>query len=326
MRQLFATICLSVFFGFGKPAGPVAGKPWNLPLNASKTLPLKWVGPGTFTMGSPTSEPGRKGDESPQTTVTLTKGYWLGQTELTVGQWKAVMGESLREHVMKMLNDETVYDFGTRKATLRAFMNFNREDPDKIMANEGDSLPMYFVSWNDAMEFCRTLTIRERASGRLPAGYQYSLPTEAEWEYACRAGTMTATYAGPLSTDTKVSALLDSIAWYGGDNWVNYEGRKLGKSGAGPRNAGEKIANPWGLQDMSGNIWEWCRDWYGPYPGGNVTDPSGPDTGSARVNRGGSWGSGAADERSANRASNPQPEKSAYRGFRVALCPVKGGA
>src|SRR5688572_28097734 len=117
---------------------------------------MVWIPAGTFTMGSPPTEPGRKQDESPQTTVTL-KSYWLGKTELTIGQWKAVMGETLREHVIKMLQDETVYDFGGQKKKLREFMNFNPNDPDRIMANENDSLPMYFVSWDDAMEFCKTL-------------------------------------------------------------------------------------------------------------------------------------------------------------------------
>jgi formylglycine-generating enzyme required for sulfatase activity len=307
-------------------AGPVTGKPWNLPLPDNKTLPMVWIVPGTFQMGSPESEPGRKADESPQTQVTLTKGYWLGKTEVTVGQWKAVTGESLRDHVIKMLNDETVYDFGDQKKTLRAFMNFDREDPDKIMANEDDGLPMYFVSWNDAMDFCRKLTTQERADGALPEGYAYTLPTEAQWEYACRSGTTTATFAGPLTANGRVAPILDNIAWYGGDNTVGYQGKKLGNSGAGPRDAGEKAANPWGLQDMSGNLWEWCLDWYGPYPGGNLIDPTGPLTGSARVDRGGSWGSGVYDERSANRAKNPQPEKSAYRGFRLALCRAQSPA
>jgi formylglycine-generating enzyme required for sulfatase activity len=272
-------------------------------------------------MGSPASETGHKTDESPQTEVTLTKGYWLGKTEVTAGQWKAVTGLSLREQVINLLNDDTIYDFGGDKKTLRDFMRFDRNDPDKIMANENDSLPMYFVSWNDAIRFCEKLTAQERANGHLPAGYEYNLPTEAQWEFACRAGTTDATFAGPLVIKDKEAPVLDNIAWYGGNSTAGYAGRRLGK--AGPRNAGEKKANAWGLVDMPGNLWEWCRDWYGSYRGGRLTDPTGPVAGTGRVNRGGSWGSGANDERSANRASNPQPEKSAWRGFRVALCQSK---
>jgi formylglycine-generating enzyme len=324
MRALFASLfiiagCDASKRATSKSSQPVAGKPWNLPLPGS--MPgMEWIAPGTFTMGSPTSEEGRKADESPETQVTLTKGYWLEKTELTIGQWKAVTGESLRDHVIKMLNDETIYDFGGQKRKLREFMNFNRDDPDRILANENDSLPMYFVSWDDAMEFCKKLTIQEKEKGRIPKGYEYTLPTEAEWEYACRAGTTTATFAGPLVIQNGSAPALANIAWYAGNSRVNYQGKKVGNSGAGPRNAGEKKPNKWGLQDMPGNIWEWCRDWYGPYPGGNVTDPTGAAIGTGRVNRGGSWGSGANDSRSANRAVNPQPEKSAYRGFRIALC------
>ena len=306
-----------------KSAKPVAGKKWSIPLPGNTLLDMPWVAPGTFTMGSPASEPGRKADEGPETVVTITKGYWLGRTEITVGQWKAVMGESLREHVMKMLADETVYDFGNgQKKKIREFMNFNPNDPGRIMANENDSIPMYFVSWDDAMEFCRKLTELEKANGRLPQGYQYTLPTEAQWEYACRAGTTTATFAGPLVVDGRNAPVLNDIAWYGGNSSINYHGKKLGNSGAGPRNAGEKKPNAWGFQDMPGNIWEWCRDVYGPYPGGNVTDYINAATGIGRVNRGGSWGSGATAERSASRASNPQPEKSAYRAFRIALSAI----
>lgn len=304
-------------------AGPPEGKQWSLPLNRHNLLDMQWVPAGAFTMGSPDAENGRKPDEGPQVAVTLTKGYWLGKTELTIGQWKAVTGESLRDHVMAMLRDETIYDFGGQKKKLREFMNFNPSDPDKIMANENDSLPMYFVSWDDAMEFCKKLNVKEKAKGRLPEGYEYNLPTEAQWEYACRAGTTAATFAGPFVMEGRNAPVLTDIAWYAGNNSINYQGKKLGNSGAGPRNAGEKKPNAWGLQDMPGNIWEWCRDFYGPYAGGKVTDPTGPVTGTGRVNRGGSWGSGASTERSASRASNPQPEKSAYRGFRIALCAVQ---
>ena len=168
---------------------------------------------------------------------------------------------------------------------------------------------MYFTSWNDAMEFCAKLTALERAAGGLPAGYRYSLPTEAQWEYAVRAGTTTPMFAPEI----------DDIAWYTANSTKDYVGKNLGKTVAGPRTAGVKKANAWGLRDMTGNLWEWCFDWYGLYPAGSVTDPVGPDSGTFRVNRGGSWGSAPGSVRSANRATNPQAEASAWRGFRVVL-------
>jgi formylglycine-generating enzyme required for sulfatase activity len=301
---------------------PVEGKAWNVPLSANTVLPMVWIAPGTFVMGSPESEKGHKADESPQTTVTLTKGYWLGNTEVTIGQWKAVTGLGIRDKVLKMLHDETLYDFEGKKQRIRDFMGFDQNNPDKIMANEDERLPMYFISWNEAMNFCRKLTEQERAKGRLPVGYEYTLPTEAQWEYTCRAGTTGPTFA--QSGDVKSSPdNLDGIAWYAKNSASGYTGKGLGNPPAGPRDVGGKLPNQWGLQDMPGNIWEWCRDWYGPYPGGSVTDPLGPTTGIDRVNRGGSFGSGAYDERSANRAKNPPNEDSAYRGFRLALCAVQ---
>jgi formylglycine-generating enzyme required for sulfatase activity len=226
------------------------------------------------------------------------------------------MGVGVRDQLIKHVNDDTLHNNAGKKQTLREMMNWSRDvDPSHYLANESDDLPMYFISWNDAMEFCERLNARERAADRLPTGYVYHLPTEAQWEYACRAGTNKATYAGPSSHES-----LDRIAWYAANSAVNYEGRGLGTTQSGPRAVATKEPNAWGLHDMYGNVWQWCRDWYGPYADGSVIDPIGPSAGSARVNRGGSFGSAITSERSACRAANPPFEASAYRGFRVALC------
>jgi formylglycine-generating enzyme required for sulfatase activity len=285
-----------------------------MPLSDNVTLDLVWIAPGTFTMGAPESEPMSKSDERPQMQVTLTKGFWLGKTIFTIGQWKSVTGLDVRGQLSNVLHDDTLYDLGGKKQTIRDFMRFSRDaDPRRYLAGEGMDLPMYFVSWNNAMDLCKTLNERERSAGRLPAGYEYNLPTEAQYEYACRAGTTGATYGE-----------LDKIAWYSANSPDDYVGKgfKVGRRTGGPRSVAQKIPNAWGLYDMSGNIWQWCRDWYGPLPGGSVTDPAGPATGTYRVNRGGSFGSGPGDERPAGRAKNPPAEGSAYRGFRLALCPI----
>lgn len=288
---------------------PVAGKDWELPLAQKITLSMSWIPAGTFIMGSPETEAGRKPDESPQTTVTLTDGYWIGTTEVTIGEWKAITGMNVRDKVIKLLNDTTPYDFMGKKMLIRDFMHFDKNNPDIVLANENDELPMYFVNWNEAMEFCRKLTSHERAAHRLPKGYEYTLPTEAQWEYACRAGS-----TGPI-----FGAATDDIAWFGGNSFKGYNGKGFGNPATGSRNVATKQPNKWGLYDMLGNLWEWCYDWYGPYTGGRVINPIGPATGIYRVNRGGSFGSGINDERSANRATNPPNEDSAWRGFRVVL-------
>jgi len=297
---------------------PAPGEAWNLPLPGGTKLELRWIPPGAFTMGSPETESGRKADEDPTTRVTLTRGFWLGRTLVTVGQWKQVTGLDLRAQLSHRIRDETLWDLGGQRQPLRDLMRWSLEaDPATYLANEEDDLPMYFVSWNDAMEFAAKLTAQERAAGRLPEGYEYNLPTEAQWEYACRAGTATPTYAG-----TNAPEVLSQLGWFDRNSAEGYSGRRIGPTKSGPRAVGLKAPNAWGLYDMYGNIWQWCRDWYGPYPGGDVTDPTGPATGPGRVNRGGSFGSGANSLRSATRASNPQPEASAYRGFRIALVPV----
>jgi formylglycine-generating enzyme required for sulfatase activity len=304
---------------------PAFGQTWNLPLSDQATLEMKWVPGGTFVMGSLASDSLAKPDEMPQTRVTLTKGFWLGKTTVTIGQWKSLTGLGVRTQLLRMLHDDTLHNFGGKEETARDYMRFSRDaDPGQYLAGENDNLPMYFVSWDDAMEFCEELNSTERAAGRLPAGYEYNLPTEAQWEYACRAGTTDATYAGPLVIEEGKPPVLNKIAWYSGNSPDGYTGKGFNVSGrtGGPHAVAQKQPNAWGLYDMTGNLWQWCRDWYGSYPGGSLTDPTGPATGTDRVNRGGSFGSSARDERSADRAKNPPAEASAYRGFRLALCPT----
>ena len=201
-------------------------------------------------------------DEQPVTTVTL-RPFWLAKTEVTQEQWEAVMGSN----------------------------------PSYF---KGGQLPVERVSWDDAMEFCRKLTERERQAGRLPSGTIYTLPTEAQWEYACRAGT-TGDYAGEV----------DAMAWYAKN------------SGAATHAVGTKQANAWGLHDMHGNVWEWCEDWYADkLPGGSVSDFKGAASGSDRVGRGGGWWNVAADCRSAIRFRLSPGYRHDFLGFRLALSSV----
>jgi formylglycine-generating enzyme required for sulfatase activity len=225
-------------------------------------LTLMPISPGTFQMGSAS---GGDSDERPVTRVTISRPFWLGATEVTQRQWQAVMGNN----------------------------------PSNF---KGENLPVEQVSWNEAMEFCRKLTERERAAGRLPEGYVYTLPTEAQWEYAARAGT-TGDYGG--------TGRLDDMGWY------------TSNSGGSTKPVGTKQANAWGLYDMHGNVWEWCLDWYGTYPGGSVTDTTGPASGSPRVRRGGSWWGTADNCRSAVRFGHTPGNRFANLGFRPALAPSR---
>ena len=225
-------------------------------------LAVRWVPSGRFTMGSPSSEPDRSSDELQHEAV-LTRGFFLAETECTQGQWEAVMGGN----------------------------------PSNF---KGSERPVEQVSWSEAVEYCRKLTDKQRAEGILPEGWEWRLPTEAEWEYAVRAGTTWARYGE-----------LDTIAWHGGN------------SGSETHRVSQKAANAWGLQDMMGNVFEWCSDWYGDYPTGSVTDPTGPNSGSSRVDRGGSWNGGARDARSALRNGNFPGYRSNNLGFRPALSSVR---
>ena len=295
---------------------------------------FRWCPPGTFEMGSPPEEEGRYDDER-QHGVTLTKGFWLAETEVTQGQWKRLMnGETVLDLARKALQDDTEYMLAGKKQTLREFWGLSRyDDPSKRCGDINDDVPVYYVSWNDAVSFCRRLTAAEREAGRLPDGYEYRLPTEAEWEYACRAGT---TSALPNGRDIRIlgkcnAPALDGIAWYGGNSSVGFEGLGFDTSGwpekqypggrAFAREVRGKSANNWGLYDMIGNVWEWCSDWYGEYSYGAATDPTGPSDGVDRVSRGGSWYGFARDCRSARRGRYEPGFRYYNLGFRPALAP-----
>jgi formylglycine-generating enzyme required for sulfatase activity len=245
-------------------AAPPAEKAVATRTVADLDLELLWVGPGTFTMGSTPEEPLRHRAEGPQTRVMLSRGFWLGKTEVTQAQYEAVTGAN----------------------------------PSRFK-NVGPKAPVENVSWLDAMEFCRQLNEREAAAGRLPEGYAYTLPTEAQWEYAYRAGTR-GDYPGEPA----------AMSW------------NAGNSGDTTHVVAQRTPNAWGFYDMAGNVLEWCYDWYGDYPGGEVTDPSGPRRGHYRMARGGSWRTDTRLARSAARSGGSEGRRDYTIGFRLALSPV----
>ena len=243
----------------------------NIKLPGGHVLEMVQIEPGTFIMGSPENELCRCADEK-QHQVTLTKRFYLGKYPVTQKEYQAVMGNN----------------------------------PSHF---KGDNLPVEKVSWYDAKRFCSKLNDLKR--DELPAGYRFDLPTDAQWEYACRAGTTTALNNGLNLTSEDGRCLhLDEVAWY----WKNSD-RKT-------HPVGQKKPNAWGLYDMHGNVYEWCNDWKAGYPSRAVTDPTGPASGSRRVIHGGSWYSTAQRCRSAGRRGSDPTYRCYDVGFRVALVRV----
>ncbi|GDY14929.1 hypothetical protein LBMAG53_38070 [Planctomycetota bacterium] len=217
---------------------------------------MRLIKAGTFTMGSPANEASRDADET-QHQVTLTKDFWLGDSEVTQGLWQAVVDNN----------------------------------PSKF---QGADLPVERVSWEECQGFFEKLNGQVRSGG-------FRFPSEAQWEYACRAGT-TGAYAGDVG----------GLAW-------------LGDNAGGTTHAVKtKGANAWGLFDLHGNVWEWCGDWYGDYPAGAARDPTGPASGSNRVNRGGSWYYNAWNCRAAGRDGSEPGNRFSSLGFRLSA-PVQAG-
>jgi formylglycine-generating enzyme required for sulfatase activity len=246
-------------------------------------MKFRWCPPGRFRMGSPPGEPDRQDNEGP-VEVTLSRGFWMGQNEVTQSQWQAVMGTTLREQMVKA---------GTTNAD-----------------GEGDEHPVYYLSHEEATEFCRRWTDSERRDGRLPAGWAYALPTEAQWEYACRAGTSSATAFGDRLSSREANF----------DGNSPYNGADKGPYLKATTPVGRYRANDWGLCDMHGNVWEWCLDYYDQRLVGGV-DPRGPATASSRVIRGGGWYDDGRGCRSALRYRVAPSFRYYLLGFRVARVP-----
>ena len=229
---------------------------------------MVWIPPGRFQLGSSLNEKGRDTDEDPPTDVHLTKGFWKGIHEVTQGEYLKLQGTN----------------------------------PSGYPGPP--NLPVEKVTWNEAVAYCRKLTEHERSSAHLPPGFVYRLPTEAEWEYACRSGSITRFHFGEDQRETELA----DFAWY------------TENSQSATHAVGQLQPNAWGLYDMHGNVWEWCQDvWQDAYTGGTVIDYSGPTEGWLRVARGGSWLYSANYCRSANRDSYGPNNRCSDIGFRVVL-------
>jgi formylglycine-generating enzyme required for sulfatase activity len=243
-----------------------------------------WCPPGSFVMGSPPDEPERRPGED-QVEVTLTRGFWTSKYEATQSQWKRVIGKLPGDLTAELI--------------------------------EGDDFPVGNVNFAEAEAFCQKLSERSRKSGVLPEDWEFRLPTEAQWEYACRAGTTTATAFGDKLSSTQANF-----------KGKPYNGAERGPSLGRAARVGSYPANAWGLHDMHGNVYEWCRDWYhARLPGG--TDPDLYSAKSSatrsehgdvsRVRRGGCWADDGWPCRSAFRLRFEPERRFDHIGFRVVV-------
>jgi formylglycine-generating enzyme required for sulfatase activity len=242
-----------------------------------------WCPPGKFKMGSSESEP-RPKNEGPPVEVILATGFWLGKFEVTQRQWESVMNTT----------------------------PWKGQD----LVEEGADFAATCVNWDDSAKLCQKLTEIERKAGRLPEDWEYILPTEAQWEYACRAGTTTTYSFGDDASE------LSEYAWWGGaDGGGNAWTERFAHE------VGVMKANPWGLHDMHGNVQEWCLDFFNKKSEAGA-DAAGPSNSSQHVIRGGAWFGPPASMRSASRAPPAGVKRNKgrtnYTGFRLALCPTAG--
>lgn len=219
---------------------------------------------GTFTMGSPTTEMGRGTNEGPQHEVTISRDYYIGETQVTQALWIAVMGVNPSSH------------------------------------KGNQDLPVENVTWNDCQQFIAKLNEL--------TGKKFRLPTEAEWEFAARGGTLSKGYIFPGCAAPQQGGKPKEFIWY------------VSNSNGTTQPVAQKLPNELGIYDMGGNVFEWCQDWYKyPYPSEPVTDPTGPASGSMHVYRGGAYNRPVNECRSAYRYMGVQTFKAGHVGLRLAL-------
>ena len=233
-------------------------------------MKMIWVEGGDFLMGCTSEQSDCGADEQNVRRVTV-DGFYIGMLEVTQSQWEKVVGITISQQR-------------------------NKKGADYSLQGVGSDYPMYYVSWDEAMEFCRLLSNK--------TGLTYTLPTEAQWEYAARGGNKNegAKYAG--------TNMIDAVAWYSNN------------SGSTTHIVGSKRANALGIYDMSGNVWEWCKDWYAnSYASYYTNNPTGPSSGTYRVIRGGGWSSNNPSCRIADRDNRSYDYRGSNLGFRVVCLP-----
>lgn len=310
---------------------PQEGRKWAIK-DRPYTLDFAWCPSGSFTMG-------RLGDEaaSPPHKVRISNPFWMATTPVTQRQWEAVTGKSQHDVIKAMLQDASPIslDGGTKRKPLAEWLGYSQEtQPEELYLNrslENDKdLPIVYVSWNDATAFCQKLNELEK--DRLPQGYRYRLPTEAEWEYACRAGTQGDYYDGIGHIGTAYNdPNLSPLAWYGGNSSYQLQGTGhdvtalVGREDSSPkaylREVATKLPNGLGLYDMLGNAWEWCLDFYNKYSPLEQTDPlCGIPKGTPRhIIRGGGWHSKASSCTCHSRGRQIPELRHFDLGFRIVL-------
>jgi len=298
---VIALVSVAVYALKGNSA---ASKPLEEEFDSSNGHSMKKISPGEFLMGSPAGEERRDPNEGPQDSVKLTYHFYISTTEVTVNQYAAIM-------------------------------NTAPPEPFSISQKVAGRMPVVNVSWNDAVDYCRRLSLKER--NRRP-GWSYRLPTEAEWEYCCRAGTST-----PFAFGNTIMFQRDAVFLYDSEDAYGEESEAL-KGKNIKRNAKpyptplkkieteqdeimeadvRRLPNAWGLFDMHGNVWEWCHDFYEDGFDAARTDPFGPASaqGNWHTMRGGAWNASATDCRSASRRGRGPTEKDIFTGFRVVFAP-----